>query len=238
MTKKLTLLSLIFFSSLSLASHLQGSKHSIQLGGSLNTGNAETTNVTTKFESEMEYEPWGYSLNVEGQLASSKGVESARSLKTNGEIHYTISSQSYLFTKGSIVYDKYATYNFIIREAAGMGRILLHSPIHELSMEAGPGGIHRRISGTEEFQNEPILNVSGKYTCHISDTAEFKQTLSTDFGRLNTHTEASSAISTTVIKNLAMQLSFTINHNSRIPPLSTNTKKTDTITKATIVYTF
>lgn len=219
------------------AFHFDKSKHSIQFGGASNTGNSETTNMTAAIISEIEYKKFTYGSSIEGQLATSQGVESARSLKANGNINYALSERTYSFVKGSVLYDKYATYDFIIREVAGFGAFILKTHHHRLSIEAGPGGIHRRISGTEDFQNEPLLNISGRYSWHINETADFNQTFSSDIARLNTHLEAKSAISTKVVKNLALELSFTISHDTVIPPLSKNTRKTDTATKATIVYT-
>ena len=39
-------------------------------------------------------------------------------------------------------------------------------------------------------------------------------------------------------KNLALELSFTVSHDTQIPPLSKNKKKTDTASKVTLVYSF
>lgn len=225
-------------SATSFGFHFDKSQQTLQFGGTMNTGNSENTNVTAAFDSDVEKGKYEFGNSIEGQLSSSGDVESARSVKTNANINYHYSQNTFFFVKGSINFDKYATYDFLIREVAGIGRTILKNTRQELSIEAGPGGIHRRVSGTEDFQNEPIFNMSGNYSYHISKTAEFKQTFSTYIGRLNTHIETKSAISTKIVKNLALELSFTVNHDTKIPPLSQNTKKTDTQTKATVVYTF
>jgi len=218
--------------------HLEKSQTTIQLGGTVNTGNSETTNISSAITNDMEYGNWQYGSDVSGQLATSKGIESARSLKSNANLNYAFSEHFYWFIKGSILYDKFSTYDFIIREISGLGRTLIKNKLQLLTLETGPGLIHRRISGVNEFQHEAILNISGKYILHLNDHAEFKQTFTTDVARLNTHLEATSAIRTKIIKNLALELSFTINHDTTIPPLSNNPRKTDTASKVTIVYSF
>lgn len=227
----------IFFSQ-SYAFHLDSSKQTIQLGGTMNTGNSDTTNLTASFSNKMKYGRYSTGGTLDGQLANNRGEESARSLKGSANLNYNTSAKNFLFIKASTNYDKFATYDFINREAVGLGRMLIENEKQELSFEGGPGLVHRRVSGSNEFQNEGVINLSSKYQLHLSETAEFKQSFSVDSGRRNTHLEATSAISTKVIDNLALELSFSINHDTKIPPLSKNTKKTDTASKATIVYSF
>ena len=234
----LCLVSCLFTTINTYAFHFDESKQSLQLGGALNTGNSETTNITSTFTNEWIYGKFSSASTLDGQLATSKGIESARSLKGSGNVNYTISEMTYSFVKGSVNYDKFATYDFLIREAIGLGRYLIKTEKHVLSIESGPGAIHRRVAGTEEFQNSPILNIAAIYQTHISETASFKQTFSTDIAKISSHLEATSAITTTIINNLALELSFTISHDTTIPAFSVNTKKTDTASKATIVYTF
>lgn len=236
--KKLVL-SLLLLLPLSLyASHLEQSQHSIQLGGSENTGNSETTSVNAKISSILQREHWGYEVSLEGQLASSKNVESARSLKANGKVTYDLNDLFYVFNKNSINYDKYATFDFLVREIIGLGLLLKHDHHRELTVEAGPGGVHRRIAGTDDFQNQPIINIAGNYIKHISDTAEFRQRVETDISKSNTHIESVSAIKTSLVKNLALEVSFKVNHDTVIPETSINRIKTDTATVITMIYTF
>lgn len=238
---KTTIFAIIIVNSFSFATygfHLEKSQTTIQLGGAANTGNSETTNITGSLSSDLEHGKWEYGSDLSGQLATSKGIESARSLKSNANLNYAFSKAFFWFIKGSVLYDKFATYDFIVREVSGLGRTLIKNKRQLLSLETGPGIIHRRISGINDFQHEPILNISGKYIWHLSKNAEFKQTFTTDVARLNTHLETTSAITTKIVKNLALELSFTINHDTKIPPLSNNRKKTDTASKVTIVYTF
>ena len=214
------------------------SSHSIQFGGASNTGNSETTNITTSLNNEFKYQIWTYNSSLDGQLATSKGEESARSLKGNAELNRALSLKSFAFIKASMIYDKYGSYDFITREAIGLGRIIFENKHHKLSLQTGPGFLHRRIAGIDEFQNRPFINISNKYNWYINKHAEFKESLTADIDNVTTHLELTNAIKTKIIKNLALELSFNISYDTKIPTLSKNQKKLDTASKATIVYSF
>ena len=234
---------LCLISALSFSAHLQafqfdGSNHTIKFGATVNTGNSETVNLSGGITNELSYQKWNYISSIDGQLATSAGEESARNLKGNAELNYAINPKTFGFLRGSILYDKYATFDFIIRESFGLGRVLFETSTQRLSLQTGPGYIHRRIAGTDDFQHRPFINISSRYRWKLSENAELKQSLSSDIDSSNTHLEAASSINTTIIKNLALELSFTVNHDSTIPPASKNRKNTDTATKVTIVYSF
>lgn len=214
------------------------SRHTIQFGGASNTGNSETTNITASLSNELKYKLWTFNSGLDGQLATSKGEESARSLKGNAELNRKLSLKAFAFAKGSMFYDKYGTYDFITRESVGLGHILFENLHHKLSIQTGPGFLHRRIAGTNDFQNRPFINLSNKYTWFINNNAEFNQTLTTNIDKVTTHVDLTTAITTKIIENLALELSFNLSYDTKIPALSKNQKKLDTASKVTIVYSF
>jgi putative salt-induced outer membrane protein YdiY len=236
--KKRIFLLLAFLHFTALGSHVEKSKHSIQVGGTNNTGNSVGTSLYGKIAGLYHHDPWSYEANLEGQIASAQHVESARNLKGRGKITYEFREDNYFYTKGAVLYDKFGTFNFIVREAAGLGRVLIHTPKKELVLEGGGGAVHRRIAGTDEFQDQPIIDLGVEFISHLSKTAEFKQTVGSDISQSNTHIESSTSLKTTVIEHLALEISFKLSHDSVIPQASVNRKKTDTVTLGTLIYTF
>ncbi len=232
------LLLIVFVPTLSIASHLLESQHSLQLGGSVNTGNTNNKNVNAKISSIIQKEQWGYSVSLEGQTATSKGVESARSIKANGKVNYELSDRIYTFAKASSIYDKFATFDLLQREIVGSGYIIKHNATQEFTIEGGPGGVHRRIAGANEIQNQFLLNFAANYIQHLNEHAEFRQTFETDVSQTNTHLESATSVKTTLVKNLALEVSFKVNHDTVIPTGSINRIKTDTATVITMIYSF
>ena len=111
MLQLLSRISLLLFSltlyQTSHAFHFDESKYTIQLGGAMNTGNTDTTNVTASIGSEIHHGKFDIGQSLAGQLSTSKGIESARSLKGNANINYEFSTNTYTST-----YD-YHTYSAV-----------------------------------------------------------------------------------------------------------------------------
>jgi putative salt-induced outer membrane protein len=213
-------------------------ENTIKLGATINTGNSDNTNLSGNFESNLDHKKWNYQLGTQGQLNTANGQRTAENIKGDAAARYFFLTNYYAFSKGNITYDAFSTYDFVIRAAVGLGHIFLQNDKHKLVLEAGPGTTHQRVAGTDEFQNSMIGNISGLYRYNISATASFQQTAGVDIGSPNTHTEAVSAIKTKVADGLALEISFTIKNDSIIPAGSTNTKRTDTISKVSVVYDF
>jgi putative salt-induced outer membrane protein len=73
------------------------------------------------------------------------------------------------------------------------------------------------------------------YKWQFSETAEFRQDLSVESGSLNTYLESVTALSAKLVSDLALVASYTIKHNTTVPPL---TEKTDTYTALALEYSF
>ena len=84
-------------------------------------------------------------------------------------------------------------------------------------------------------ENEAIFRGGAYYKWLFSETAEFRQDLTTEAGSSNTYLESVSAISAKLLGNLALVASYTIKNNSDVPAL---TEKTDTYTALSLEYLF
>jgi putative salt-induced outer membrane protein len=213
-------------------------KGSIQAGGVINTGNSDNKNFNSKIAAQYQTARWQHTATIEGQLNRSKGETTAESILFNGETRFSMSPRNYMFGKGSTGYDRFATYDLTFKYAAGLGRVFIKTPRIQLRLEAGPGGSHSRIAGTDQYQNEFISNLNGELKFKISEITQFKQTANADLGQRNTHIKAVSSLKTKMTHNLALELSYTVEHDTKIPSKSSNPVKTDTLTKIAVVYDF
>lgn len=211
---------------------------SIQAGGVFNTGNSQQLNVNGKATVQYRHTHWQGNAELEGELNTSKGDTTAARVAFKGEGRYHFDTKNYTFIHVETVADRFATYDLIFSDAIGYGRIILNDDNNYLSAELGPGSRQSRISGRETYQVEAILNVDGKYIRRLTDTTQFTQTVNFDIGNENTHTKLVSALKTKMSKNLALELSYTVENDTKIPKGSKNTKRTDTITKLAVVYDF
>lgn len=211
---------------------------SVQAGGVINTGNSKNKNVNGKLALGYQRGRFNADSSIEGQLNTSEGDTTAENVTGKLEGRYAYSERDYFFAKASATYDKFGTYDIAIRDAIGYGRILYQDHDTKWTGEIGPGSSHSRVSGTKEWQNEMILNLDTTINHRLSDSADIKQSVNANVGRLNTHITAVTAITTKMTDNLALEISYTIDHDTKIPPLSKNKLKTDTVTKIAVVYKF
>ena len=73
------------------------------------------------------------------------------------------------------------------------------------------------------------------YQWKISDTATFKQLLSTEIGDDNTKSKSETSVSAQISGGLSLKVSLILDHNSDV---NDNTDNLDTQTAVTLVYSF
>ena len=73
------------------------------------------------------------------------------------------------------------------------------------------------------------------YKWLFSETAEFRQDITAEGGGDNTYLESVTAISAKLIGELSLVASYTVKHNTDVPPL---TEETDTYTALSLEYAF
>jgi putative salt-induced outer membrane protein len=104
-----------------------------------------------------------------------------------------------------------------------------------LDLEAGVGANRTRNQGTEDFTSRAVATLGGKYVWKISSSAQFTQTLRTEFASNNTYVNPISELKLTVIGNLFAALNYELRYNTEAP---LNTRHTDTISTVNLGYTF
>jgi putative salt-induced outer membrane protein YdiY len=213
---------------------------SIKLGGNVNRGNSEDTNLNGEFNLRYEKGNWLDELNAKAQYnTGSKGVNTDRS-SLAGNVQYGLNPQqlSYLFANVTANRDRFDPYDFVLKEVIGYGKRVVNEPNFTIKIATGPGARHSRITATQATRNEFIWQANGKMVWNINPQVDFKQELLNDFGAQNNYSQSVSALTAKLTKHLAFEAALTIQRNSNIPPESTNTKKVDTNTTFSLVYSF
>ncbi len=213
-------------------------KGSLQAGAVVNTGNNSSQNINGKIGIKYQTSQWDNTSSIEGQLDSSNKATNTEKIDFNAELRRIISDDSYLFAKTEVAYDRFGAYDFVIRSAVGYGRILYRDDKTRFILEVGPGSSHSRISGSRKFQNEFIVSTMALYKRKLSESASFKQKIKIDAGQRNTHIKSVSALRTKISKRLGLELSYTMDYDTKIPPETKNTTKLDTVSKIAVVFDF
>ena len=198
------------------------------------SGNTENSNLNAAFEIAYEADQWKHSFNALAINASENEETTSEAYEWAAKSERSFSEHDYLFGQLHWRKDRFSSYESQFSQTAGYGRRLLNSDRHKLDAEIGAGARQSElIDGTS--QDEFILRGAMKYKFAISDNAEFRQSVAVEAGDENTYLESITAVSASLIGNLALVASYTVKHNTDVLP---GLEKTDTYSALSLEYLF
>jgi putative salt-induced outer membrane protein len=204
------------------------------LGYLATSGNTENSNMKAQFEVGYEKGRWNHLFNALAINAMENEQTTAEAYEWGFKSELSFSEFNYLFGRLDWRKDRFSSYETQFSQTAGYGRRLLNNDRHNLDAEIGVGARQSElIDGTTE--DEFIVRGGLKYAWAISDNAEFRETVSVEAGDQNTYLESVTALSATLVGDLALVASYTVKHNTEVLP---GLEKTDTYTALTLEYLF
>ncbi|MBT4838525.1 MAG: DUF481 domain-containing protein [Methylococcales bacterium] len=205
-----------------------------ELGLVITQGNTETQTINSKLDLTKEQKNWRYNLHFEALNTSSDEITSAEKYLGSGKINYKFKQKDYLF--GLLIYevDRFSGFKDQTTGSLGYGHSFISSKKKNLDIEAG-FGYRQNTLDTGSSESEGIFSLAGVFKWKVSKTTDFKQSLNTHIGENITISKSDTSLQVNIKNNLAMKLSYNVKHSSDVP---LNTKKTDSITSVTLVYTF
>jgi len=204
------------------------------LGYLATSGNTENSTLNTGFEVGYTAGKWEHLFDASAIKASENEVTTAEAYWANWKSERNITDHDFIFGRLSWRKDRFGGFNTQFSQTVGYGRRLIDVDEHKLNAEIGVGARQSELQdGTSD--NETIFRGGMYYKWLFSETAEFRQDLTAEAGELNTYVESVTAISARLIGDLALVASYTIKHNTDVPP---STEKTDTYTALSLEYAF
>lgn len=208
---------------------------SAALGYLATRGNTDSTNANAAFE--LDYNPggvWHYLSYANAVGASASGTSTAEAYWAGVKAQRDFSEFNYLFGAVDWKKDRFSGYRDQLSEVLGYGRRIMTTERHVLSAEGGVGARQSTLA-TGESQDETILRGGLDYVFTISETSSFSQLVLLDIGDENTFSELTSKLSTRIVGDASLVLSYTIRNNSDVP---IGTEKRDTFTSIALEYGF
>ncbi|MBU3004067.1 DUF481 domain-containing protein [Paraglaciecola arctica] len=205
------------------------------------TGNTETTSVKGKLSAHQELTQWSNDYTLEALYKKDEVGDSpvdettAQKYFLSAQGNYKLENPDHrLFGFASYEDDRFSSYNYQATLAAGWSQKMWEDDTSKFSYSIGPGySFAETTDGVE--QNGMIVRAALDYNWKISDTATFKQLLSTEVGSDNTKSKSETSVSAQISGGLSLKLSFLMDHNSDVEG---DTDKLDTQTAVTLVYSF
>lgn len=206
----------------------------VRLGYLGTSGNTETTNMSGAFEVDYTLEKWSHHFDAAAIKASESKNTTAEAFIAGWKSERKLSEANFLFGRLDWRKDRFSGFDTQFSQTVGYGNRLINTDKHSLNGELGFGARQSELAdGTDE--NETIFTGGLYYKWSFSETAEFTQDLLVEAGEENTFSMSRTAISATLVGDLALVASYTIKSNSD-PPLGR--EKTDTFTALSLDYGF
>lgn len=215
-----------------------------ELGLIFTTGNTETTSVKGRLSASHELEMWSNEYLIEGlykqeevenELGEDESQTSAQRYFLSAQGNYKLENpQNRLFAFASYEDDRFTSFNYQSTVAAGWSSVFFESSTQKLTYSIGPGYSFAEKDDGEDASGF-IVRGAFDYTWKISNSANFKQKLSTEVGSDNTKSKSETSISAKIAEALSMKFSIILKHNSEV---DAGVDNLDTETAATLVYTF
>lgn len=222
-------------------------KSSAELGYVNVSGNTNAETLKAAFDVSHEKEKWLHKAHAEALSSKSETTDAATLITTEdrtaarwlvaGQSDYKINKSDYFYGLVSYEDDRFNGFQYQAKLGLGYGRKVIHTDVHELKLEIGPGYRKYKLEppANTASQSESLLRLGAGYIWKISKTAKFTEDLTAEFGQDQDEWKSVSALTANINSSLAMKVSYII---KRLDVVPAGTENTDKEMAVTLVYTF
>lgn len=220
------------------SSHWHGSK--IQFGMNITTGNTDASELNGTLKLNYTNFPWQNIFKFETRQGRANGLLNRERYAVSNQARYAFnkSKTQFGFFNVDWVDDAFSPYEYQTVIAVGYGRNLYDTKHFLWRVEAGPGFRYDEVKGATTVQKHWVGIAKTKIEWKIKTYLHFKQTARIDVGEPFDYIQSKTALVSKINTHWSLQITYEIEHFSKIPKFSGNTIKTDTVTTASIVYDF
>lgn len=205
-----------------------------QLGYLASSGNTESASFNGKLALGWDLEDWRHAVVASGFSSETDGVTDGENYQAGYKADRKLGEKNYLFAAVNWETDRFSGIDERTSEAFGYGRRFLETDTQLLDLEFGVGARQTDLEdGTS--RDETIGRFAGQYKWQIAESSEFEQKVAVESGDENTYTESVTSLTSQLVGELDLSVSYTIKQNSEVP---VGRENTDTYTTISVVYSF
>lgn len=216
---------------------------SVELGFLMNSGNTDSTNFNTKINATQELIHWRNNYTLSSQYTRADDNKTAENYNGTLESNYKFNDSEFWYVRGAYKKDLFSGYDYQSNVSTGYGdRFIQSQDGSYVEATVGVGYRYNQLEDTKTTTDTgaaktPIVRFAITGMKQLSPTAMIEQTLDTNIGTIDgsSITKAVSSLQTNIRNDLAMKLSYTVEHSSTVPE---GTENTDTTTSVTLLYSF
>lgn len=214
---------------------VEGMRGELAVGGYLSTGNTQEWGVTTAASLRRQGQTWVHSLDLLAELKGENHERTTDRLAASYLARRNLTGTLW-FLAGGVRYerDTFAGFSRRFGQSVGPGYQLINNDHLKWDATVGPGFRQTRFI---EAPSERQIGLYGRtsFAWQLTDTLKFGQDLSAAIGKGNDSYLSTTSLTTDIYGGFALRLSLAAEVETN-PPVGR--KKTDTNTRATVVYTF
>lgn len=204
-----------------------------QIGGSFATGNSDVVALAAGLTLGRDGIAWRHALNASADLQRDSGTTTQERFAVNWQSDWKFSERGWLFGRVGWERNQVAGLTSRFTEALGVGYRLVASPRVRWDIEGGPALVQARF--TDRRENSFAVRGGTNFLWNINDNLEFSENASVLYQANNTAIQSTTALTAKLFDALSARFSFTIAHETDPPA---GLERTDTVTRATLVYDF
>jgi len=212
----------------------------LRFGLNIQTGNSNSSQYDGAFKVNFAKKRWVNKLHLSETYGKAEDVLNKRRFSVGDELRYGFDNtrRHFLFASANWVNDLFSPYDYQTVYAVGYGFDIVN--VHRLlwTVQVGPGYRYDELRDSDVTQTHYVTTVRTHIALRIREAGTLSETLHYDFGEPFDYYNSKVAFTSRVTKCWSFQISYRVEHYSRIPKMSSNVKKTDTTTNAAIIYNF
>lgn len=208
----------------------------VNVGGSMATGNSDTTRFDAEVKARFKAGRLEDNYRLAVEFAEDNGTTTAQRILGSAESRYDV--QERLFVFGFLEYDddRFSGFKYEVEGVFGAGYKIIDKSDMRLFVQAGPGYRISKLSGVAGTTDDRFLvRGSSEFEYDISDSTTLTNLSTLTWDDTRTTLENTLALTNDLFGSLSTRISFNVRYNSDPPAL---TRKTDTLTKVSLVYGF
>ena len=206
----------------------------IEAGGMISTGNTKATGLSAGFSLTKEGIDWRHKFRAIVDYQRTDGITTRNQWMASYEPNFTLNDAIYAYGLAMYEKDRFQGFSDRVTASGGVGVRLIRRPTLSLDLKGGPAW--RQTNWLLESDDTELNTLAGAdFFWRLSPGFEFKNAAQAIWGPDNSTYSNTAALTGKLTGKLSARLSYGLRHETDPQP---GAEKTDTITRATLVYDF
>lgn len=207
----------------------------LELGGSWSTGNSRTLGLYGGAKLKRSGLDWQHDVSLRVDYQETDGVATTERAVAAWQPRYKINPNYYAFGLSQYEHDRFLGYRHRLTAGVGLGVVAVNNPRLRLEFDAGPA-----FRYTAFYDGDPDeQRIAGRGALNMKWTPWPRLTLAQELAvyveKENTTATSTTSVETLLFGPLKGRLSYNVQYERDAPP---DQKRTDTVSRASLVYSF